>query len=541
MAQTFFKNLVSVDWLSMTVRYFDINALLVHDHGFIWHVRPYGSKQYRQIVDIDFFDAEGISQPFGVFMFEPTLENWDRDLCSLKLANNLFYCDAGQLWQDLLTMFLCAYRLEVISITRCDLACDFLFLLNRVSGPQLVEKLKSCKWWKCGTSKCVEYYKMPYTIKSSSTEGEDESQIDIYLQQGQFVPRVESLTFGTMASDAQVCIYDKTLEIMRTEQEIKLPDRIIRVSAKEYIREAHKVAGVHSDERHTWRVEIRLRNNACFLLDTSNGVERPLVVADLQPKNLPHVFRMAADRYFRLVDATKGGSVTLTPEYVQKMASHKDRLPIVDLFREKTLVVELGKKKYQKNPTRFTKAVINMLEDTGDEMELTQAGTRNINLLPNDANVLREAAMVLRSIYAGQYADLREQREELYESTFRSLYDLFNVCEYIPRRVVDTLYKYIFSRRYVQLEFLREVVRRDPYCNFNLWLKCNCNIDTYYKTQHIPCSDDRWIPPSIAPENSRNIPTLLTDLLYEQHPSINRPDEGRGGTHNQGQGPERQQ
>lgn len=520
MAQTFFKNLVSVDWLSMTVEYYDVSALLEDRDGFVWRERAYGTKQYRHVVDIDYCDMDGVLQPFGTFCFEPTLDSWDKNRCSLKLANNLFYCDAGKLWQDLLSLFLQSYRLNVVSITRCDLACDFLFLRNRVSGPQLVENLKSCKWWKCGSNKCVEYYKMPYTIKSSSVAGEDTSEIEIFMQQGQFVPRVESLTFGTMSSDAQVCIYDKTLEIQRTEQEIKIPDRIITVSAKEYIREAHKVAGVYDEKRHTWRVEIRLRAKALFLIDPINGVERPLFLADLQPANLPHLFNLASDRYFRLVDATQGGAKELTPEYVQSMAAHKDRLPIVDLFREKTLVVSLGKKKYQKNPTRFTKAVINMLDDTGDELEKTPAFNANGNLLPNDSNVLHEAAMVLRSIYAGQYADLSQQREKVFESTFRALYDVFNVCEYVPRRVVDTLYKYIFSRRYLTRAFLHEIVKRDPFCNFNLWLKCSCNIDTYYKTQHIPCSDDRWIPPSIAPEFSRNVPNFLTNLLYEQHSSI---------------------
>lgn len=516
MPQTFFKSLVSVDWLSMTCRYFCVEDLCKHDGSFVWRERSYGSKQFRHIFDIDYTDTDGVLQPFGTFCHEPTLENWDCDLCSLKLANSIFYCDGGRLWQDMLTIFLSHYRLLIISITRCDLACDFLFLRNRISGPTLVEKIKTFQWWKCGASKCVEYYKMPYSIKQSSVAGEDVSMIDIYLQQGQLQARTESLTFGTMASDAQVCIYDKTLEIERSEQEIQLPDRIVRVSAKEYIREAHKVAGVHDDRRHTWRVEIRLRNKACFITDSINGIERPLLVEDLQPSNLPALFHLAADRYFRLVDATQGGSKVVNAEYAAAMASHKDRLPILDLFREKTLCVSMAKKKYQKNPTRFTKAVISMLNSSSDEIERNQPRNRNINLLPNDANVLREAAMILRSIYAGQYADIREQRTELYEYNFKMLVEFMNQCEYIPRRVVDMLYLYIFSNRFLPVPYIAKLVSKMPETNFVLWLKCNCNIDTYYKKLKIPNSDDRWVPPVIAPEFQRNNPNLLNSILYEQ-------------------------
>lgn len=517
MPQVFFKNLVSVDWLSMMVKSMDINFAKYHSDMFLWHPRNYGTKQFKNIVDLSFIDEDAVVQPFGLFCYEPTLEQWEVTSGSLKLANSLFYCDYRILWQDLLLQFLTTYQMQVISISRCDLACDFLFLLNRVSGPMLIEKLKSFDWWKCGSVKCCEYYKMPYSIDVPAFADTTQSDMQVFLQQGKLQSRTESLTFGTMSSDAQVCIYDKTLELMRTETDVELFGENVRVSAKEYIRDAHKAAGVYHDKRHTWRVEIRLRNKAAFLIDNKNGIERPLYITDLTPQNLPNLFHLAANKYFRLIDASLGGHRKVTAEVIQKFSAHKNRLPEVDLFRPKTLTLALSKKKYQKNPTRFTKAVISSLEKHSDELSNIKSTPAQRNLMPDDANVLHQAAIILRAIYAGQYADIRDRRIDIYEANFYELYYFFNQGFYMPTKVVELLYKYIFTKSYVSVEFLQKVLQSDTQCNFYQWVRCNCNIITYYDLLNIPYTEDRWVAPTIAPENDRNIPNLLTVLLNEQH------------------------
>ena len=519
MPQTFFKNLVSVDWLSMMVKAFDLDFGRMRSEDFVWNERQYGSKQFHHIVDIEYIDQEGAIEPFATFCYEPTLSNWPSDLGSLKLANNVFYCNQNMSWQRLLNVFMNNYKLQVVSISRCDLACDFLYLLNRVSGPKLIERLKTFQWWKCGTVKCCEYYKMPYNIDMPAFANGQESDIQVFLQQGKLQARTESLTFGTMSSDAQVCIYDKTLELMRTETEVELCGEKVKVSAKEYIRDAHKDAGVWNDERHTWRVEIRLRNKATFITDQINGISRGLYIEDLEPANLPTLFHLAAQKYFRLVDATLGGQRQVTAEVLQKYATHKERLPIIDLFRPSTMLLGMSKKKYQKNPTKFTKAVISCLDKTSDEIDKAPSSPIARNLMPNDSKVLREAALILRAIYAGQYADIRDHRKDIYEANFLELYYFFNQGFYVPTRIANLLYSYIFSNRYVSVEFLKGVIQGDKMCNFYQWLRCNCDIVSYYEQMKIPSSDERWVPPVIAPEFQRKDKNLLKTLLYEQHPN----------------------
>lgn len=502
------------------LRAFRLDFTSIHSDEYIWRERPYGSKQFRNIYEISHIDTDGVLEPFCVLSAVPTLSSWPADLCSMKLANNVFYCKADAPWQDQLSKFLQRYMLQEVSISRCDLACDFLFLRNRVSGPMLVEKLKTFTWWKCGSSKCCEYYKMPYTLKNEDPFNGESSDIQVFLHNGKLVAGTESMTFGTMSSDAQVCIYDKTLEIKRSEVEVELYGEKVAVSAKEYIRDAHKAAGVFDEERHTWRVEIRLRNKAMILSDTNTGQERPLMLQDLQPSNLVTLFVLASDRYFRLVDFSEGGTKEVSVDRIKEYAKHKERLPIVDLFRPKTLLLSMSKKKYQKNPTRFTKAVISALVTNADEIEKEPAAKWSLNLQPSDANVLREASLILQCVYAGQYARVKEKRDDIFEHNFLDLVQVFNEGYYLPERVPKMLYSYIFSNRYISLDFVCKVYHQMNLSNFAMWVSCNCNLLTYYEKMNIPNSLERWVPPVIAPEFRRKESNILKIITYEQHPSI---------------------
>lgn len=518
MPQTFYKNLVSVDWLSVMVKAFKMHFDELPSEEFVWKERPYGSKQFRHIFEVSTVDSDGVLQPFCTLCSEPTLASWPQDLCSMKLANSIFYCKAEAPWQDRLSRFMTQYWLQEVSISRCDLACDFLFLKNRVSGPMLVEKIKTFAWWKCGSSKCCEYYKLPYTLKSEDPFNGESSDIQVFLNSGKLVAGTESMTFGTMSSDAQVCIYDKTLELKRSEVEVEVFGETINVSAKEYIRDAHKAAGVWDEKRHTWRVEIRLRNKALLLTDANTGQERGLMLQDMQPSNLVTLFVLASDKYFRLVDFSMGGTKEVNVERLEQYAKHKERLPIVDLFRPKTLVLAMSKKKYQKNPTRFTKAVISALNTNADDIEKQPQAPWAKNLQPSDAKILREASLILKCVYAGQYADLQNERKDLFECNFIDLVHLMNDGYYMPEAGVKMLYSYIFSNRYVSLDFIRSVYQKNPYSNFAQWIRCNCNIKTYYEVMKIPNSIERWVPPVIAPEYQRPNTNPLIFIQNEQHP-----------------------
>lgn len=369
MAQQNFPLMVSVDWLSLSCM--SENPIVAPSDvvPFVWYARKYGTKQFKNVWDVMYVDTDGVLEPFGVICSEPTLDSWDARSCSLKLDNHLLYRNNRGYWLDLLNVFLREYHISVETISRCDIAGDFLYLRNRLSGPGLVRKLKSYEYWKCGSVKVSEHYTMPYSIEWQKRFDPEGFKVDTFLQQGTFDARVETMTFGTMSSDAQVCLYDKTLELNRSAVRIKQGDKEIVESAKEYIRDCHKAAGVFDKSRHTWRLEIRLRNKALFIFDPAIAAERPLYLDDLTMAKLPMTFMAAADRYFRLVDATNGGTAQITPSYISSMGSHKNRLPIVSLFGDSKPSIKFSTKKYHEPANKYHRSVINRLDQLGDRLE----------------------------------------------------------------------------------------------------------------------------------------------------------------------------
>lgn len=395
MPQINFKILVSVDWLSLSIQ---SDNVLTEDHVaseiiepscnsslrssfyhplssiyWVWRQRSFGTKQFRCVYEIGYVSEDGVIEPFGVLCSVPTTPNLDPSSCSLKLDNHLLYQGQGIAWQFMLRSFLADYNIHIVRIVRCDLAADFIFLKNQISGPQLAQRIKTCRWWKCGSVKVSEHYMMPYSLKSDNWAFDKEAAPKFYANQGALDPRVETLTFGTGSSDVQVTLYDKTLELNRTQVTIVRDSQEFKESAKEYIRDCHKLAGVWDEKRHTWRLEIRLKSKACFLSDIHNGQIRPLDLWDLEQDKIFSTFKAAADRYFRLVDPTCGGSEELTMEYCRKMATHKDRLPLVDLFPESHMTAAFTKARYHEAANQFNRAVIKRLDELGDRLERVPA------------------------------------------------------------------------------------------------------------------------------------------------------------------------
>lgn len=368
MAQQNFPLMIAVDWLSMTL-ISEVVLTTPENRGiFVWEARTYGTKQFRNVFDIAVTLPDGDLAPFGVCCTEPTLETWAPGMMSLKIDNHLLYDKTLGYWLDILQNFIATYSLSVKSISRCDLAGDFIYLHGRVSGSGLIKRLKNFTWWKCGTVKVSEHYSMPYTLGWTRQIDHDGIDTDIYLQNGQVAARSESMTFGTMASDAQVCLYDKTQELNRTEVTIKRDGEEVKESAKEYIRDCHREAGVYDPQRHTWRLEIRLRNKALCIFDNALMAERPIYLDDLVQSKLPMTFLAAADRYFRIVDATDGGAQEVTPSYMASMKGHKNRLPVVHLFDTSAPVLKFCSKKYHQPANRYHRAIITRLDQLGDRL-----------------------------------------------------------------------------------------------------------------------------------------------------------------------------
>lgn len=358
MAQTNFPYMLSIDWLQLSMTSADNLYGVESKDCFVCSQRDRGSRQFKNITDVNYVSTDGELLPFGVFMTTPTLETWSPLTCALKLDNSLLYNSIDGGWFAILGEFVRCYNLTISHIQRCDLACDFLYLKGRLSGSQLCQKIKSLQYWKCGSVNVSEHYTMPYSIKWQRDISLDGYESEIYLQSGTLAPRVESLTFGKISSGAQVCLYDKSLELRC--HEISVGDK--KVCSKEYIRDNWKSANVFHVKRHTWRLEIRLTSQALFIYDSKDSVERRISIADIIGDNLRYTFLMAVDRYFRLVDFTMGGTQPVSVERCFSMATHKNRMPIVSLFDCDGLNCHLCRAKYHLPCNRFNRSVVSRLQ-----------------------------------------------------------------------------------------------------------------------------------------------------------------------------------
>lgn len=358
MAQTNFPYMLSIDWLQLSLTAADELYGIESFDCFICSQRDRGSRQYKNITDVNYISTDGELIPFGVFLSTPTLATWSPLTCALKLDNSLLYNSVDGGWFSVLGKFVRCYNLTISHIQRCDLACDFLYLKGRLSGSQLCHKIKSMEYWKCGSVNVSEHYTMPYSIKWQRDISLDGYESEIYLQSGSLSPRVESLTFGKLSSGAQVCLYDKTLELK--SHEITIDGK--KVCSKQYIRDNWVNANVFHVKRHTWRLEIRLTSQALFIFDSKDDKERRITISDIIGDALKYTFLMAVDRYFRLVDFTIGGTQPVSVDRCFAMSTHKNRLPIVNLFDCDGLNCQMCRAKYHLPCNRFNRSVVTRLQ-----------------------------------------------------------------------------------------------------------------------------------------------------------------------------------
>lgn len=395
MPQVNYPIMVSIDWLELFCESrFEFHKT-TQNVDFVLKNRPFGSKMWEYITDV-FVEQNGVfDKPFAVVCSGLRGRVKHQDACSVKVANNILYDD--NLW-ELFYIFLRRFGLVIRSLTRVDIAADFLFLNGRISGRQLVNNIKTLKWWKCGTSKVSEHYTMPYSIKWAKDSNEQEYQV--YPVDDALTPRTESMTFGTGSSLAQVCIYDKTLELQSHTYN--------GVCTKEYIRAAWVNAGVYDKTRHTWRVEIRLKNKALTITDYTKGLNelRPVCIRDLLPPHLKKTFRAAADVWFRLVDATNGGAQAITSEYIKKKAPHKASLPVVDLFPLKNLEFAFAKTPYLSNPNRYIHSVCNKIREIKDGIKERSI----LSASESDPLILERATNIIEMIY-GEFEGYKDTQD----------------------------------------------------------------------------------------------------------------------------------
>lgn len=505
MAQINYPLCINVDWLQVALESESPLFSLPNLDNFICTMRERGTRQFKSVADIEYISSDGELVQFGTLCSIPTLASWSPTLCSLKIDNSLLYSSTDGGWHPILMQFLESFRLRVSHLSRVDLAGDFLYLKGRVSGSTLAKKIKSCEWWKCGSVNISEHYTMPYNIKWQRDIALDGYDTEIYLNNGEVVPRVESMTFGKISSDAQVILYDKSLELKTNEMRIKDG---VAFCQKEYIRDAWKNAGVYSDKRHTWRLEFRLRASSLFLRDSKMDSPRRVEISDLLGDNLRLTYLMATDRYFRLVDVTEGGKLAVTAERCFAMASHKNRLPSVDLFSFQGITQTLCRGKYHVPCNRFNRNVINRLHEISNsldkgngnfsrkgDVDTIKKGINSLNSIhlecEHDSVKMREAIRLLRDIcfninvnrmYSTEDVDNVVACRKVLERKLRSQSPTF------LKNVISNIYD--CQKKIERLKEFDKVKGRNPQCRpqDNIILRDSINV---LKSLYVPVLQDQ--------------------------------------------------
>lgn len=373
MAQKYFPIMPAIDWLQLSCTC--MGCLLEYPKDtelFFWKERDFGTKQFAKVFEVYVGTMGNNPMEFAVVSACPRMATIPATTLSIKLSNQVLYDSTFGDWRDLLNTFLQVYDIHVNKISRCDFALDFLYLNNRVSGPKLIKNIKSFVWLKTGSVKVSEHYTMPYSITRSSESLNGKFDVQYYLQAKQFQVRTETMSFGTMRSEASVTIYDKTLELAQHSVKIKDEEGERFVCSKEYIRDAHKMACVYDPHAHTWRIEIRVKDTASFIRCLSTNVERPLCLFDLDKERLQSTIQAAINHYFYLVEtpADMLSADMFNPEDVR--LKNKKRLKRVELFPTIPVSVSMVRSRKNLKASQYTRGVLNRIEEWATRQERAQ-------------------------------------------------------------------------------------------------------------------------------------------------------------------------
>lgn len=408
----------AVDWLQMTCRTNGCIMSCPQDSTkFCWQERDYGTKQFAKVFNVSVSSDGGSPIPFCTICSCPRMATMSADNLSLKLENQILYDNTYGDWRVLLDEFCSAYNIAILRITRCDLALDFLYLNNRVSGPKLIRNLKNYTWLKTGSVKVSEHYTMPYSVKGASDTLNGVFDVQYYLQSRKLQARVETMMFGTLKSEAAVCIYDKTAELAQHSVKLKVDGKDQIVCAKEYIRDAHKMACVYDPQMHTWRIEIRVRNTASFIRDIASQVERPLTIFDLNPDRLSSTIYAALNHYFYLVETPADMLENGLFNAQDTRLKNKKRLKKVDLVPAIPSNIAMVRSHKTLKASQYTRGVLNRIEEWATRKEratklLSSGG--EMSIVDSAINEVKSLAARKKSQELTELATLMDNVKDLF-------------------------------------------------------------------------------------------------------------------------------
>lgn len=338
--------------------------------------------------------VDGRNLAIGTLCWHPATPIMHPTTCSVKFDNALLYrADYYSQIIDLLR----ALQLDMVTITRIDLALDFIDMQvphnEVVSGDELIRRFVDGRYVRKGSRK--------FAIHGTSSRRIKDDALIVGDRAG-----YESITFGTHASVSQWTLYNKTQELRAHSLGGYCP--------KEYIRDGWKEAGCYSPQRDTWRIEVRITGRANTLVNHATGEVEPLTLLALEPARLLNTARAVFAKWSIIYDTQLATASSTT---------HISRLERVQLLSSEATDVSILRiipKRVGLPNAKYIKGVLTTMRSIAIE---------HADLLSDytDAYIISDARRAMVTIYnAARAADRERELQRMRAEVGKSILDLLS-------------------------------------------------------------------------------------------------------------------
>lgn len=243
------KKCLSCDWLSLFVECKN----LLYSAYFEYEVMPHRSLSFNKIIEI-----KRSGRVWGVLQLEPHSTFIDPNCGILKIANEILYLKENR---DAVFHLLNVCQIQVLSVSRWDLACDLLFFDNGLHPHDLIKGFMSGTYIKVGKAKFYargrDFEAAKYVYQYKPGKFYIPNDFEVLGDQETQETRFSYLAFGSRSSDVRCYLYNKSKELREQHN-------------KDYIKQLWKKAG-WDGVKDVWRVEFSVKGNRMKIVskDTS--------------------------------------------------------------------------------------------------------------------------------------------------------------------------------------------------------------------------------------------------------------------------------
>lgn len=190
--------------------------------------------------------------------FEPNSPILPADMISIKFANGFLYCSNIK---ERVAQFFCENNITLKYWSRIDIAHDLTHFFNHLLPGNLIKRMLSNNYLKCGYSK--------------SSTWQTQSKMNEF----------HSLKYGSYHCDVSAKLYNKTLEMKEKEW-------------KKHIADSWAACGFDSEDK-IWRLEFNINNCRKYYLNKETGEVFNLNdIEILDSNNLALLYNYLVSKYF---------------------------------------------------------------------------------------------------------------------------------------------------------------------------------------------------------------------------------------------------